>query len=169
MKIQKKDWVNPKIEIRSAGEKGKGMFALEPIKKGEKIIEYGGEYTNSVGAEKAKTEGKLVMQWDEDLFSVENRGAEKGYFINHSCEPNTWMGDAYTVIANKDIKKGEELTIDYILFQVNENYISKWDCKCGSKECRKRITGRDWRLKEFQKRYKDHFTPIINKLIKNNK
>ena len=28
------------------------------------------------------------MQWDENLFSVENRGEDKGYFINHSCEPN---------------------------------------------------------------------------------
>jgi len=34
----KETWLNPKIEIKETNNISKGMFALESIKKGEKII-----------------------------------------------------------------------------------------------------------------------------------
>jgi len=165
----KETWLNPKIEIKDISEKGKGLFAVEPIKKGESVIIYGGGYTDKNGAEKAKSEGKLVMQWDDDLFSVETRGEYVGYYINHSCEPNTWMNDSFTIVTMKKIKAGEELTIDYAVLPNGIDYVSKWECKCGSPKCREHITGKDWQIPELQKKYKNHFAPIINKFIKNNK
>ncbi len=162
----KKDWINPKIEIREAFGKGRGMFAINPISKGEKVMIWGGEYVNKKEAEKAKITGKLVMQFDDDLFTIEDRGDDLGYFINHSCDSNIWMSDISTLIAKRDIKIGEELTVDYALFEADENHISKWECKCGASVCRKRITGKDYRLPELQERYKDHFLPFINKKIK---
>ena len=168
MEILKEDWRSPKTEVRETAEKGKGLFAIQPISKGEPVIIYGGEYADAKDAEKAKALGKLVMQWDEDLFSIENRGEDKGYFINHSCDPNTWMNDAFTIVTNRNINKEEELTIDYAMVQADKDHFSKWECKCGSPLCRKKITGRDWRIPELQEKYKNHFTPILNKLIKNN-
>src|SRR3989338_6834653 len=106
--MAKQDWINPKIEIREALEKGRGMFALEPIEEGEKILIWGGEYVNKNEAEKAKASGKLVVQWDENLFTIEDRGDDLGYFINHSCDPNAWMKDAFTIIAMLNIKIGEQ-------------------------------------------------------------
>lgn len=161
----KEDWINPKIAIRETLNKGKGMFATEPIKAGEKILVWGGEYTNATGAEEAKNDGKLVMQWDVDLYSVEDRGNDMGYFINHSCDSNTWMQDAYTLIAKHDIQTGEEITADYSLWEADLNYVSKWKCQCGSPVCRKTVTGNDWELSEIQERYKGHFSPLINKRI----
>ncbi len=120
---------------------------------------------NKIKADKVRGEGKLVMQWDEDLFSVENRGDDIGYYINHSCDPNLWMQDAYTLVAKRDIEEGEEITADYALWEADENYVSKWKCSCGLSFCRKRITGKDWRLPGLQKRYKGHFSPLINKRI----
>jgi len=35
----------------------------------------------------------------------------------------------------------------------------------GAKVCRKKVTGVDWKVKEIQNRYKDHFSPLINKRI----
>lgn len=163
----KKDWISSKIEIKETVNKNKGMFAVEPIKMGERVLVWGGDYVNHIEAEEAKKSGKLVMQWDEDLFSVENRGDDVGYFINHSCDSNTWMADTFTLVAKRDIKVGEELTIDYALIEVDENYISKWECKCGSSFCRKKVTGQDWCLVDLQERYKDHFLPFINKKIIN--
>ena len=141
------------------------MFAIERIKNGESIIVFGGEYVNAEAAKQAKAREKLVMQWDDDLFSVEDRGADPAYFINHSCDPNTWMEDAFTIMAMRDVEVGEELTVDYALWEADENYVSRWECKCGSSMCRKRVTGNDWRLPELQERYKGHFTPLINKRI----
>ncbi len=75
------------------------------------------------------------------------------------------MKDGITFIAKRAINKGEELKTDYSMF-VSENYVSKWYCKCGSKFCRHKITGKDYLLPELQRRYKNHFSPPINRKIK---
>lgn len=165
MNQPKEDWVNSKIEIKDTNNRGKGMFATEIISKGETVIIWGGNYVNKEDAEKAKQDGKLVMQFDDDLFSIEERGESNAYFINHSCNPNVWMKDTFTLEAMRDINIGEELTVDYVLFETNEDKISKWECRCGSENCRNIITGKDWKLPEIQEKYKGHFIPFINKKI----
>jgi hypothetical protein len=159
-----RDWLSPKAEERSSSIDGAGIFAKEPIRRGEKVIILKGNYTNSIGAEKAKKEGLFVLQWDDDLYSYEIRGDDNGYSINHSCNSNLWMDDAYTFTARRDIQKGEELTIDYALF-AEESYISKWSCKCKTKQCRKRVTGMDWKNPSIQQQYQNHFSPFLNKKI----
>lgn len=142
------------------------MFARGSIVAGEPLVVFGGEYTDAMGAKRAQTSGKLVMQWDDDLFSIEGRGDDQGYFINHSCDPNAWMEDACTIVAMRGIANGEEITADYALWEADENHVSPWSCQCGSTLCRKKITGRDWRMPELQKRYREHFSPLLNKRIK---
>lgn len=159
------DWITPKAEIKNSNKGGKGLFAKEKIFCGEKVVVWRGKYTDKKGADEAKKGGKLVMQWNTNLFSVENRGDDSGYYINHSCDSNLWMKDAYTLIAKTDINRGEEITADYVLWEADEAYVSKWNCKCGAKVCRKKVTGVDWKVKEIQNRYKDHFSPLINKRI----
>lgn len=101
-------WITPKANVNLSGVSGKGLFAKVPIKENEKVVVWKGNYFNKSEADKVKSEGKLVMQWDEDLFSVEERGDDIGYYINHSCDPNLWMQDAYTLVAKRDIREGEE-------------------------------------------------------------
>ena len=161
----KEDWVSPKIEIRQTENKGKGMFAIAPIIQGEDVVIWGGEYVHAKEAEELKKQGKLVMQFDEDLFSVEDRGESSAYFINHSCEPNVWMKNAYTLQTMRDIAVGEELFADYVLWETDENKISSWECTCGSVHCRHKITGKDWQIVSLQEKYKNHFIPLINKRI----
>lgn len=161
----KEDWINSKIEIRNTSDRGKGMFATSPIYKGEVVVVWGGNYVNKKEADRASENGKLVMQFDEDLFSIEDRGESNAYFINHSCNPNVWMKDAFTLEARKDITIGEELMADYALWETDENKISKWRCFCGFLDCRHVVTGKDWRLPELQERYKGHFLPLISKRI----
>ena len=162
----KQDWLNPKIEIKDSPVEGKGIFALEDIPEGEKVVVFGGKYVTRREVENCRKQGKLVMQWDEDLYSCEDRGDEDGYFINHSCDPNIWLLDAYTLVARRDIKKGEELTADYAMWEADEDYVSQWECKCDSPFCRGRVTGKDWQEPDLQQRYKGHFSPLINKRIR---
>jgi hypothetical protein len=75
------------------------------------------------------------------------------------------MKDAYTLIAKREIKAGEEITADYALWENDPSFRSTWICKCGSQSCRKTITGSDWKLTDVQEKYRDHFSPLINKLI----
>jgi len=161
----KQDWKSPKVDIRESFVEGKGLFANTDIVRGEKIVVWGGNYTDKTSAELMRKNGKLVMQWDDDLYSYEERADDEGYFINHSCDPNLWMADAYTLVTNRDIKSGEELTVDYAMFEADENYLSKWKCKCGSPLCRGRVTGVDWEKPDLQNRYKEHFSPLLNKRI----
>lgn len=165
MGIPERSKLSPKIGIRETDGKGRGMFATESIAEGERVLVWGGEYVNSRGAEAAIMAGKHVMRWDEDLYSVEDRGDDPSYFINHSCDPNTWMQDAFTLVARRCIGVGEEVNVDYALFQWMPGHVSSWECRCGSPLCRGQVTGDDWKRPDLRKRYAGHFSPLINKMI----
>ena len=64
-----------------------------------------------------------------------SRGGNGTHYINHSCVPNAFMQIIYDHIlffALRDIKPGEEITIDY------EQTLHSDDkrCICGAKDCR---------------------------------
>jgi hypothetical protein len=159
-------WISPKVEVRNSPIHGKGMFAISNISEGEKIVVWSGEcYTDRKGAKLAQSEGKGTMQWDDDIFSVETEVMEDIYRVNHSCNPNVWMSDAFTVVARRDIPVGEEIVIDYSLMLFNILTTSIMDCNCGSDICRRKITDQDWKDPELQERYKGHFSPWLNKMI----
>ncbi len=105
------------------------------------------------------------MQLDDDLYSIEERGSDDTYFMNHSCDPSVWMSSAVTLVARRDILPGEELTVDYALFEADEGFVAAWECGCRSPRCRSLITGVDWTNPELQERYQGHFSPLINKRI----
>jgi len=70
-----------------------------------------------------------------------------GHYLNHSCDPNAYIytvnnkEDRYIeVVAYKEIKKGEEIKVDYAAMEF-ETTVSQLPCKCGSLRCRGRING----------------------------
>lgn len=161
--------MNPKVEVRPSPVHGQGMFAKTPIAEGEVVAIWGGNYVNKYEAEQARRDpDNRVQQIDDDVFEVfsyKRRGDDPTYFHYHSCDPNTWMEDEVTLIARRSIKANEELTIDYAMFETNEDHVITQKCLCGSSNCRRRITGRDWRLPDLQRRYRNHFSPLINRRI----
>ncbi len=168
------DWIDPRIEVRPSPIQGKGMFATAPIRQGEVVTIWGGtlllteEDIEGGKAEEWRArgyvwatigEGLYLAQWlapsEEDLTDT----------INHSCDPNVWMLDEVTLAARRDIAVGEELTIDYAMFEGDEDWAGHWQCRCGSDLCRGRFTGQDWRRVDLQERYGDHCSPFINARI----
>jgi len=78
------------------------------------------------------------------------------FFINHSCDANVWFHPTENkFLALRDIKQGEEITYDYGTTECNPKWLM--DCLCGLDCCRGRITGDDWKNKEFRERFKGHF------------
>ncbi len=73
---------------------------------------------------------ELFILWDEDPSEWAPQ--------NHSCNPNTCF-DGLNVLATRDIKTGEELTLDYTQF-LDEN-MEPFQCQCGSHNCRGLIIG----------------------------
>ena len=47
---------------------------------------------------------------------AKGHGQDADDFMNHSCDPNTWMEDEVTISARRDIQAGEEITADYALW-----------------------------------------------------
>jgi len=167
MSVYPKDsWMSSKVEVRESSI-GKGMFAKKPIKSGEAVVVFGGSSCNTQEAKEWEKKGKLVMQWDDDLWTYEDPGNEDTYFINHSCDGNVWMEGISTLVARCNIVQGDEITADYTLWEANEDYVTPWDCHCGSPLCRHKITGQDYKLPELQERYNGHFSKLINKRIGN--
>ena len=64
-------------------------------------------------------------------------------FVNHSCDPNLRYDAAGNVVAARDIRKGEEVFIDYGCFIVN--FDEPFNCSCGAANCRGRIRRQDWK------------------------
>ena len=85
-----------------------------------------------------------IIKIYSSIFSCESQGYGYGLwyypsFINHSCDPNTLefgINDIYFLYAQKDIKKGEEITRRYFNYGLNiTNRYAKlrgygFECKC---------------------------------------
>ena len=162
-------WKDPRIELRASRIRGEGMFALEPIRKGEIVCRMGGTVmTESEFAEFQSIRSFYsFVQIAENLYLVEDieTTGSRDASMNHSCDSSTWMDDESTLVARRDIEPGEEVTVDYALFTTQSNWMLDTRCRCGSLHCRRIITGDDWLREDVQERYQGHFSPFINRRI----
>ena len=83
--------------------------------------------------------------------------------LNHSCRPNVGVRGQITFVAMHAISAGAELTIDYAMIDGDPD--DRMECSCGAPECRKVITGSDWRLTELRRRYEGYFSRYIQDRI----
>lgn len=166
-------WNDPRIEIKKSPISGSGMFARGPIKEGGPICTVGGMVMTGSEFEafQASHSTYNAIQIDEDLHLVEQPEITRTLegSMNHSCDSDVWMEDEVTLVARRDIAAGEEITVDYALFTTQPNWALDNPCHCDSPHCRHMITGNDWKLKEVQERYQNHFSPFINRRIENSR
>ena len=111
----------PRIARRRSKLHGWGVFALEPINKNKRIIDYAGELIDY--KESLKRETKYLKRGEIWCFTVNSRwvrdansGGNVARFINHSCRPNCYshiVGRTIWIRAARNIRAGEELTYDY--------------------------------------------------------
>ena len=162
-------WMSPTVRVARSAVHDRGIVAVSGIAQGEPILVWGGpSYTERAGALQARKQNRAVMQWDDDVFScaVEGEGKdEEPFLVNHSCDPNAWMSGACTICARRDIAPGEEITVDYALWETDEDHVAAWTCRCGSPLCRGRVTGADWKDAGLRERYRGHFSPFLTKRI----
>ncbi len=77
--------------------------------------------------------------------------------------PNVGFSGQIVYVAMRDINPGEELCHDYSMERADDYSL---ECRCGSKYCRGRITGDDWKRPDLQERYGDRFSSYIIEKIK---
>ncbi len=118
------------IGVRPAGKKGLGVFALRPFRKGEFIFRrrLGRVFPNSRLRSLTQEEQGHLCELDFDHSAVL---LPPGCYLNHSCDPNAMRSGA-KVFAWRNIRRGEELTIDY---RLNSFTGERCKCFCGSSSC----------------------------------
>jgi len=119
------------VKIKDSNIEGKGVFANRDFKKGEIVVKYNlkpltkEEFQNLSEKEKHYTDFHDGRYW---LFQIPER------YVNHSCNPNTNPDQINRQdVAIRNIKKEEEITIDYRKDNVPGLNMK---CNCGSKSCK---------------------------------
>ena len=144
---------------------GCGVFAREPIKKGELLCLWGGRVVAEDEIDYNMPDlTQRVLQIDDNLYFLTPEILEPSDCFNHSCEPNAGFTGQIGLIAMRDIEAGEEICMDYAM--CDSKPYDEFDCYCGSANCRGRVTGNDWENPELQVRYKGYFSPYLARRIK---
>ena len=142
-----------KIVTRKSAIHGNGMFAVAPIKKGERLIEYKGrrrshEEVDADDSGDVESGHTFLFTLNDDWVIDANFEGNDARWINHSCDPNCEAvldededdskQSQVFIEAIRSIKPGEELTYDYgiTLAERHTPRLKKiWACRCGSKKC----------------------------------
>ena len=110
----------PFTYVKESSVEGYGLFASNNIKRGDLVIDYRMfpkdwkklKYTELSPEQIRKN--WYVMLNDEECITSDKYS--KFSYINHSRNPNCdWILNIHKIVANQDIKKDEELFIDYRL------------------------------------------------------
>jgi uncharacterized protein len=138
----------PAIEVRASGLHGLGVFALAPIRRGTRVIEYLGERVSHQEADRRYDEKDendnhtFLFIVDEDTVIDAGVNGNEARFVNHGCDPNCESvieGGRVFIEAIRAIVPGEELTYDYQI-QREPNDPPDIDlifaCRCGAAKCR---------------------------------
>ena len=107
----------PGLTVAKSAIHGRGCFATTSFKRRRKIAEYTGEKITNAEAERRGHRRVLRISGLDNRWSIDgSRGGNGTHYINHSCRPNSFMQTIrghLLVLALRDIKAGEEITIDY--------------------------------------------------------
>jgi SET domain-containing protein len=163
-----RSYVNPKVERRASTIGGFGLFATEPIAKGELICRDAGRVITVEEFHALPERHRRMCYFLDDHFLLcpfdfDNPSGE--WFLNHSCDANTGVTPDRSNVAMRDIAAGEELTYDYATTECEEDWELERPCNCGSSICRGRVTGNDWKRPEVQRRYAGYFSPHLAAII----
>ena len=118
-----------KFRIVREGEKGEGVIALAPFKKGRIVFSFTGE--------ELKYQTLFTLQIERGRYLHDPYVMGK---VLHSCEPNMRCDmRRLTFTALRDIRPDEYLTMDYETTE--ETLFRQFHCSCGSPGCRGLIRG----------------------------
>ena len=146
-----------KIVARRSAIHGNGVFAVAPIAKGERVVEYKGrrrthEDVDAGDSGDADSGHTFLFTLNDEYVIDANFEGGTARWINHSCAPNCeavleeaeggderdLRKDRVFIEAIRAIKPGEELAYNYgiTLAEAHTARLKKiWECRCGAKQC----------------------------------
>lgn len=109
---------------------GLGLFAVEPIPRGKRIIEYTGPLISNEEFE--RRDGKYFFAVNSKWTIDGSPRTNVARYINHSCQPNAealLSGRRVWIWSKRNIKAGEEIAYDYGK-DYFEDIIEPMGCRC---------------------------------------
>lgn len=160
------DWVYPSVFVCQTEKIGLGLITLEPIKKGDTVILFGGKLMTKYEVKNLPEDMRdIPFQVSDDIyFGIADRSdIGIGERINHSCNPNVGFVSEMRLVALREISAGEDIVMDYATCSSTEDYALS--CSCESENCRKVIRGTDWMLLDLQKRLGRYYQPYLKEKL----
>ena len=116
------------VFVKDSNIHGKGIFTTVDISEGRRIMAIEGEVISGEECERRENEeDNVYIFWNGDTY-IDTAMTDKIKYINHECDCNCDVLDrddnSLWLVAYRDIKAGEELTIDYGYDEIYEY------CKC---------------------------------------
>lgn len=136
--------IHPHTVLRHVNDAiGDGIFASADIPKGT-LVYVKDPLEIDLSREEFEALDGPVRELADKYSYIEERGHrilswDTAKYVNHSCQPNTISAGYGFEIAIRDIRKGEEVTDEYGLFNLESTIV----CHCGSPSCRGMISGSD--------------------------
>lgn len=148
------------IYAKETGIYGKSLFAKKNFKKDEVVFVAFGPIT--------KVDSYHTIPISNDLYIEPRKPKDNlSQYICHSCEPNLGVKKRSIFVAMQDIRKGEEVVIDYAMIvprfpdSAAGNIWPGWECKCGKKTCRGKVKGYLDLTEEEKKKYSEYVSDFI--------
>lgn len=148
--------ISHKKHIEGRSVVGRTLIAAKNFKKDELVVRDTGPITSK------QTVYSYQVDWNRHF---EPQGPSK--IINHSCRPNLGIsvrsGGKPKFYALRNIKKGEELCVNYETFEYETAYLSRKKCRCGAKNCKKKIRGFKTSSKTTLRKYAPYIAEYLQK------
>lgn len=150
------------LHVGKSSIEGVGLFANKDFKKGDIVFIFKGKPIDwEVSDEKSSLYGPNWVgigksKWLDVI--------APGIYINHSCNPNCGIKGKVSVTALRNIKKGEEILIDYAITEIDKLW--HMDCNCGDKNCRKIIRSIQYLPKKIYSKYAPYIPTYFMKVYK---
>lgn len=153
--------MTPKAREQQSKIDRNGLIAVDDIRNGETVIVYGGVIVPKSDIAKYR---EMFGDYDlplDDHFSIAPTSREELLqtgSVNHSCEPTAGWKNSNMIVTIKDVKAGEEISVDYAM---HGGYPGDMNCNCGTASCRKVIRQDDWKIPQLQAKYRQWFLPYV--------
>jgi len=114
----------------------KGLFAIQGIPTGTRILQYIGEKITKRESQERLDDGNEYIFYLNTRYDIDGKTRKNtARYMNHSCAPNcviVYTRGTIWIVAPRDIPVGEELTYNYG-FPPDE--CADYPCHCGAKQC----------------------------------
>lgn len=158
--------IHPDLELRFINDAiGSGIFAKKFIPAGT-ITYVKDSLEIEITPEDFQKHSNEMQEVIDKYSYIDERGIkiiswDIAKFVNHSCNCNTMSTGYGFEIAIRDIEEGEEMTDEYGLFNIEQDFT----CMCGAPNCRASIKGDD--IDTFHKPWDQKISKVLPKLFVN--